>query len=360
MPIRHAVWKVGPNATPLREVALESEKTLEEMIIKNPEILSERWMIIGQQVQTTHGGYIDLLGLNQDGQIIVIELKRDRTPREVVAQALDYASWVQSLSVTDVADIFSRFSGGQSLDEAYAERYGMELDEELLNGSHQIVVVASSLDLSTERIVTYLNDRDLPINVIFFQVFEDGSQQYLSRAWLIDPVETESKATSRGSEHREWNGEFYVSFGHDHNRDWEEARRYGFISAGHGSWYTRTLSLLTPGDRIWVNIPRRGFVGVGVVTGDSTRADLFTVSEGNKHVSFLEVAKAAYLRDLMHDEELAEYFVPIDWIDTKPIEEAVSEVGFFGNQNTVCRPTTNKWDHTVGRLKRVFDVPNAQ
>jgi len=27
---------------------------------------------------------------------VLIELKRDRTPREIVAQALDYASWVSS------------------------------------------------------------------------------------------------------------------------------------------------------------------------------------------------------------------------------------------------------------------------
>lgn len=46
--------------------------------------------MIGRQVRTTHGGYIDLLALNQDGQLIVIELKRELTPREVVAQALDY------------------------------------------------------------------------------------------------------------------------------------------------------------------------------------------------------------------------------------------------------------------------------
>jgi hypothetical protein len=29
-----------------------------------------------------------------EGRIHVIELKRDRTPREVVAQILDYGSWV--------------------------------------------------------------------------------------------------------------------------------------------------------------------------------------------------------------------------------------------------------------------------
>ena len=35
------------------------------------------------------------------------------------------------------------------------------------------------------------------------------------------------------------------------------------------------------------------------------------------------------------------------------------EVGLFGNQNTVCQPTTPKWRHTVERLKQVFSTPSV-
>ena len=31
-----------------------------------------------------------------------------------------------------------------------------------------------------------------------------------------------------------------------------------------------------------------------------------------------------------------------------------SSVGFFGNQNTVCKPVTPKWRQTVDRLKELF------
>ena len=102
MPIRHAIWKVGTKPEPLTEVSLGKEALLEQMITEDPTILSDRWLLIGRQVRTTHGGFLDLLALNQDGQLIVIELKRDMTPREVVAQALDYASWVQELKADDI------------------------------------------------------------------------------------------------------------------------------------------------------------------------------------------------------------------------------------------------------------------
>ena len=361
MPVRHAIWRVGRSPQALREISLSDEALLETMIVEDPAILSDRWMLIGRQIRTHHGGFIDLLALNQDGQLIVIELKRNQTPREVVAQALDYASWVQNLQPDEVAAIYNRFAEGASLDEAFRNRFNVVLDEEQLNGSHQIVVVAASLDPSTERIVNYLNALDVPVNVIFFQVFADGESQYLSRAWLIDPVETESKATTgAGGQKREWNGEYYVSFGHDDNRDWAEAIEHGFISAGFGSWYTRTLSQLSPGDRVWVNVPKRGFVGVGRVTGAATRASEFTVSTGGERVLFLDIAHAHYCREQADNEELSEYFVPVEWIDTRPLNQAVSEVGFFGNQNTVCRPRTSKWDYTVARLKRYFATGDSE
>jgi hypothetical protein len=357
MPIRHAIWKVGTKPEPLAEVSLGKEALLEQMIKEDPTILSDRWLIIGRQVRTTHGGFIDLLALNQDGQIIVIELKRDMTPREVVAQALDYASWVQELAADDIASIYNRYSGGGSLGDTFQQRFGLPLDDEQLNGSHQIVIVAASLDLSTERIVNYLNGMDVAINVIFFQVFQDGTNQYLSRAWLIDPVETEIRATAGPARERgEWNGEYYVSFGQSSDRNWTEAVKYGFICGGGGKWYSQTLSLLSPGDRVWVNIPKQGYVGVGLVTGESVKANEFQVNVDGVIRPFLEVAHGNYHREFIDDEEKAEYFVSVDWIETKPFAEAVSEVGFFGNQNTVARPKTHKWNHTVERLKQSFGV----
>lgn len=57
--------------------------------------------------------------------------------------------------------------------------------------------------------------------------------------------------------------------------------------------------------------------------------------------------------------ELSEYFVKVKWIDTREANKAFNEVGLFGNQNTVCQPTTPKWRHTVERLKQVFSAGTA-
>ena len=54
------------------------------------------------------------------------------------------------------------------------------------------------------------------------------------------------------------------------------------------------------------------------------------------------------------DPERCEYFVGVEWLDTVPEAQAATEVGLFGNQNTVCRPRTPLWRHTVERLKTYF------
>jgi hemin uptake protein HemP len=358
MPIQHAIWTVDDTPKPLTASRLPSEQKLEEMIVRDPRILSSEWMLIGQQEVTSHGGRIDLLAIAPDGSLVLIELKRDRTPREIVAQALDYASWVEQLTAEKIAQIYQRFSKGGSLDVAFAQRFGTELDVNELNLSHQIIIVAAELDAATERIIKYLNERDIAINVVFFQVFDHGAQQLLSRAWLIDPSETQANvATSSKSvgEREPWNGEYYVSYGDVVSRSWEDARKYGYISAGGGTWYSQTLKLLSPGDRVWVKIPKTGYVGVGRVTGGMQPAKEFMVSTPDGPLPALDVlSHAKRYQASADDPEKTEYFVPVAWLDTVPREKAVNELGLFGNQNTVCQPTTPKWRHTVERLKLAF------
>lgn len=352
MPIKHAIWKVGEQPSPLAVATLTNEQQLEEMIVRAPDILSSEWMLIGRQEQTGLGGRIDLLAIAPDASLVLVELKRDRTPREIVAQALDYASWVEKLTAEKITQIYHRFSKGGNFDEAFKKRFGVELDAETLNQSHQIILVAAELDDSTERIIGYLNSRDVAINAIFFQVFQHGTENFLSRAWLIDPGETQVNATvigTRAGEKEPWNGEYYVSFG---SRSWDDARKFSYISGGGGSWYSQTLKLLSPGDRVWVKIPKIGYVGVGRVTEAVQSVNDFKVMTAEGERPCLEVLKdASQFLEHASDPDKAEYFVRIEWLDTVSENKAFNEVGLFGNQNTVCQPTTPKWRHTVERLK---------
>ena len=51
-----------------------------------------------------------------------------------------------------------------------------------------------------------------------------------------------------------------------------------------------------------------------------------------------------------------EHFVKIKWLKTFSRAEAYDELGFFGNQNSVCKPTAPRWRSTVEHLKDKFQI----
>jgi len=369
MPLELGLWRIDSDLQRIFPASLELEAKLEEILHRDISIVAPNWMIIGRQVRTIHGKLIDLLCMDRDGNLIVIELKRGMTDREIVSQLLDYGSWVRTLRAEDIAPIFNAYRKKYhsddrpiSIDEAFCARFGVKEMPEELNESHDLVIVGAEFDPSTERIVDYLaSEFDVRINAVFFRVFKDDKREYLARVWLRDPTLPESAVeTGKAGEATEWNGEYYVSFGHDANsRNWEDAVKYGFVSGGGGSWYSQTLHMLEPGSRIWVNVPGGvGYVGVGTVEEPMIKVDSFMVAgPDGKRVPITQAPiKGQGISAHCEDAEHAEYLVRVQWIKTLPLDKAISEKGFFGNQNTVARPTTPKWNYTVQRLKERFGI----
>ena len=358
MALSQIVWSLD-DKQPLPPAALENEAELEALLDAHIELLNSNWLVIGRQVILPSGKRIDLLCMDQDGDLIVVELKKDLTPREVTAQAIDYAASVAIFTPAIIADTYLEYAKKylgceQSLDDAFQKKYGVSLDEGIINQQNvKMVIVATSMDSSTERIITYLrNTYMVDINVLFFRVFACDGKRLISRTWFAeDAEETPAPVVSTGK----WNGEYYVSFG-EGCRHWEDAAQYGFVSGGGGSWYSKTLNMLESGDRVWVNIPQTGFVGVGIVDSPAMPAKevRFLVNGEEKTLAELPV-KGNYLEN-PDDPEKAEYVVKVHWLKTVLSRQAVKETGFFGNQNTVCRPQTDKWNFTIKRLKEIWHI----
>ncbi|TFB46956.1 endonuclease NucS domain-containing protein [Cryobacterium tagatosivorans] len=359
MPVEIGLWRVDDKPVRISPHAMPLEAKLEQLILDDPEILESKLLLLGSQVLTKYGKYIDLLGVDSEGVLHILELKRDRTPREVVAQALDYASWVQELGNDDIRNIFDTNRPGDNFDEAFAKRFdGAPVPDEL-NPSHVMTIVASDLDPGTERIVAYLNkSHGVPVNVMIFRYFTDNGHEYLARTWLIDPgIPVASTGGGKGkSTKANWNGlDWYVSFGVDGgSRDWADARSYGFVSAGGGDWYSRTLRGLPEGGRIFVHVPQHGYVGVGIVKGHAMPADEVILDVGGpRHFRSLDLRGTYRHPEVSEAADAAEYVVPVEWIETVPLEEAHWRVGMFANQNSACK-LRNQF--TLDELSKAFEL----
>ena len=363
MPIEVGVWRVDQGLETIRFKELEQEAVLQQIIADDISIVDSRLMVIGREVATAFGGKVDVLAIDATGNLAIIELKRNRTPREIVAQVLDYGSWVRNLADDEIAESFIDYQvrflktgTPKSINDAFKERFGAVPDS--LNSSHQLVIVAGSLDPPTERIVNYLmEDYGVEINAVFFRVFDDDGRRYLTRAWLREPADLSAEAPSRSTERRRarggWNGECYVSYGPIPGRSWADAKKYGFVCAGGGDWYVDEIKKLEPGNRIWVYVPGIGYVGVGEVVNEAVPLEQFKVNLNGVETPITE---ADVEPSWMYDTEQGEYFVGVQWVKTVELHEAVNEIGFFKNQHIFARPRDPKWNFTIERLKTAWRV----
>lgn len=352
MSVRMQIWRAGETLEELIQSGTPTEKRLEELLETNPRLLGQPLLIVGRQVRTDLGRVVDLLAIDADGAVHVLELKRDRTPREAIAQALEYAAWAAELDQDAIRSIHAEYRPGEELEVRASDLFGAMPDE--LAEQHQVTLVASSVDEHATRVVEYLAKAGVPINVALFNYFADGDREYLARAWLVEPVETTGTGReSRPGKKEPWNGrDWYVSFGVDsYTRDWEDARAHGFVSAGGGDWYSRTLASLPVGARVFVCVPKVGYVGVGEVTGPAAPADdaVLSAPDGGD-VRFRDLAlKGRYT----HANGEPEWVVPVRWTATVPQTQTVWEKGLFANQNSACKLRSS---FTLDRLTAAFGL----
>ena len=177
MALETKLWKVGRRLTAVEPAPLESEDRLEDWLCQDIGMLDDDLLVIGRQVRGDDGTALDILAVDWEGSLVVIELKRGRTSRKVVAQALDYLSWVRWLNKEDVEEI-TQDHLGKSFDEAFQSAFDEEPPEkEYLNERQRVYIVASSIDPSTQRIFEYLSEVDVDINAVTFSYFNgDGGE----------------------------------------------------------------------------------------------------------------------------------------------------------------------------------------
>ena len=98
---------------------------------------------------------VSFAACREGGDLVVVELKRDKTPREITAQVLDYASWVKDLSSEQIKETADAYLGSTGpLEEAFRRHFGAELPD-TLNEDHAMLVVGSEIDDGTVVLSAY-------------------------------------------------------------------------------------------------------------------------------------------------------------------------------------------------------------
>ncbi|NJN20431.1 MAG: DUF91 domain-containing protein [Leptolyngbya sp. RL_3_1] len=211
MPQDIRLWKVksGDSLQEIQQTSLNLEQRLHTWLERDISIISDDFLVIGSEVRTAYGGFIDLLCITASGDLVIVELKRGLTPREVVAQALDYASWAEGLSheqITEIAEGYFYLKFNLTFEEVFEKNFKTDFPD-TLNESHSILIVASSFDRSSERIINYLSKGyGVNINALTFQYFNgDVDNEFLGRVFLIEPTSVQQSSQSKKGSKRKPN-----------------------------------------------------------------------------------------------------------------------------------------------------------
>jgi hypothetical protein len=353
MSLHMSLWQVS--GTKLREITrsrLDNEIRLEDWIAADVTILGLELLIIGRQVVTDFRGRIDLLAIDAEGNLVILELKRDRTSRDIVAQTLDYASWIKNLSYQHILTIAQNYLG-KPLPVYFKSHFGAPLPEKV-NIAQNMIIVASELDGISERIVQYLAEEyGVNINVIFFNFYQVDGKELLGRAWLMDPASLEERTISRTQP--PWTGYYFVNVGDGKHRCWEDNVKYGYIGAGQGPRFARSLQTLRPDDRVFAYLKGRGYVGYGVVIEEAVPITEFIVEATGR--SLLEQPlKALLAYENKDNPEMCEWAVRVNWVKTFNWEEARTFSGIFANPNVVCKL---RHPETLQFVEQEFEVDST-
>ena len=170
------------------------ETVLEDWLESNPDAILERGnlLIIGRQVRTDLDGYIDLLCLDRQGNVVVVELKRGTASREAIGQALEYMSSAAGFDTQRLEEIFRCYRRNSSLTLAECHRNHFGLDRSAhLNRDQRI---GQNFTPGIKQTADLLNKRGIRVTCVEFTFYQESSDNRLMTHSIVVDKEASGMA----------------------------------------------------------------------------------------------------------------------------------------------------------------------
>ena len=173
-------------------------------------------LIIGRQVPTDLGRSIDLLGVDREGNVVVVELKRNRTPRDVVAQALEY-------DAAALERILGEYRPAEPKGLAEQHREYFDQSEAIaFNKDQRIVIIGQQVTPEIRQTALFLGAKEVPVTCVEFTFFQAaGGGRLLSQEIVVGGNEAKPRRTLTLSRKE------FLEACDDHGRAYRTLARYG-------------------------------------------------------------------------------------------------------------------------------------
>ena len=309
--------------------SVQPESTIRDYIAKNPSKFPVLLLTLGTEIETERDfngtmEVLDILGIDEDGRLWVIELKRNGIDRNAVAQIVSYASWADQLSMQELK---KRFPG---LGKNYLKRFRRKLPEKIIHPPGMILV-GRFFPEAIKRLLIFLRV-NFKLNILHVE------QEQTRRAWKFHLLNDEILAPDE-----EPAGQPAMEFFFSQNEcgaTWDDCRENGFLPLPQ-KWPAGGKQLLVSNTEVFVHYQENGCVGHGVVeTSDGNQASF----------SKLKARCSQDTAELWEKLEIKPSFIRIRWKKTVPRNQAFSFLKFSSDKPLV--PVVNQ--ERLMKLKETF------
>ncbi len=192
----------------------ESEAQLEKWVKFLPSFVGENLVIIGEQLDfpSIGGDAIDIVGLDSNGAVVVIELKKGATPSDVDFQAIKYASYISNLGSEELGRIAAEFLRREEnghlikrvdelgvqieddqvdLPQLLAAWFKRDVSEyaETINETQRIIIVAEQFDARIALALEWLRWQGVDITGVQYRQIEVGGKRILNSQQVLPAPE---------------------------------------------------------------------------------------------------------------------------------------------------------------------------
>ena len=169
---------------------VNKEKEIEDYLEKHIQVLDKDIFIIGRQVPTGSKTIIDLMGLDRDGNVVIIEIKKGVSAREVISQILEYGVWAENIQYEDLNRIAKdkHLNGFQNLYKKYKADF--KSVPEPFNRKQRLYIVAEKIDKKIVDIARYLKIRGMDIKCVELNFHVDEGHEIVHTNVIVGDEET--------------------------------------------------------------------------------------------------------------------------------------------------------------------------
>jgi len=174
--------------TSFSQLNLRERYDIEEWIEKTPEILGEDLLIIYKELILPSGIRLDLLAIDKKANLVIIELKRDDSGRNLEWQSIKYVSYCSNFLVEDIFKYYAEYLESDEDDaQLIIEEF---IDEEIdkLNEQQRIILVSKEFHSDVVSAVLWLRDYQIDIECVRLTPYLDLNQELFITTDMIIPL----------------------------------------------------------------------------------------------------------------------------------------------------------------------------